>query len=176
MLNFFSMHEILDVGPFTKPPSSSSSASASSTGCLPRQVLRLTHFQEQVGWGNWLVFVCPTTTHLNLSQSGHVIHLLKTNLKNWKRKKTGCWPYYYITFFICHVVAMSSTCYNPLLYGWFNNAFRFLLHITTLTLNSKRHKEMNEKTNDIFRTEFKKLLSPCLCSAKHVWVLQIIAV
>ena len=38
----------------------------------------------------------------------------------------GCWPYYYITFFICHVVAMSSTCYNPLLYGWFNNAFRFL--------------------------------------------------
>ena len=66
MLNFFSMHEILDVGPFTKPPSSSSSASASSTGCLPRQVLRLTHFQEQVGWGNWLVFVCPTTTHLYL--------------------------------------------------------------------------------------------------------------
>ena len=46
-----------------------------------------THFQEQVGWGNWLVFVCPTTTHLYLSQSGHVIHLLKQIWKTEKEKK-----------------------------------------------------------------------------------------
>ena len=110
------------------------------------------HHHQQEG-------VSPTTTHLYLSHSGPLIHLLKTNLKKWKRKKqdvgrtttsrqnkfekmqkkkTGCWPYYYITFFICHVAAMSSTCYNPLLYGWFNNAFRFFLHISAF--NAKLQK------------------------------------
>jgi hypothetical protein len=37
---------------------------------------------------------------------------------------TACWRYYYFTFFLCHVGAMSSTCYNPLLYGWMNTGFR----------------------------------------------------
>jgi len=36
----------------------------------------------------------------------------------------GCWSYYYVTFFICHIIAMSSTCYNPFLYGWLNSAFK----------------------------------------------------
>jgi len=36
----------------------------------------------------------------------------------------GCWSLYYVTFFLCHVIAMSSTCYNPILYGWLNAAFR----------------------------------------------------
>ena len=35
-----------------------------------------------------------------------------------------CWEYYYFTFFAAHVVAMSSTCYNPFLYGWYNDAFQ----------------------------------------------------
>jgi len=35
-----------------------------------------------------------------------------------------CWSLYYVMFFLSHVIAMSSTCYNPLLYGWFNTAFR----------------------------------------------------
>jgi len=36
----------------------------------------------------------------------------------------GCWSYYYVTFFLCHIIAMSSTCYNPFLYGWLNTAFK----------------------------------------------------
>ena len=40
----------------------------------------------------------------------------------------GCWPLYYLCFFICHIVAMSSTCYNPLLYGWLNSSFRTEFH------------------------------------------------
>ena len=36
----------------------------------------------------------------------------------------GCWSYYYVTFFLSHIIAMSSTCYNPFLYGWLNTAFR----------------------------------------------------
>ena len=30
-------------------------------------------------------------------------------------------------FFLSHVIAMSSTCYNPLLYGWLNSAFRYFV-------------------------------------------------
>lgn len=34
------------------------------------------------------------------------------------------WSYYNMCFFITHVVAMSSTCYNPFLYAWLNENFR----------------------------------------------------
>ncbi|KAK4286991.1 hypothetical protein Pmani_039926 [Petrolisthes manimaculis] len=34
------------------------------------------------------------------------------------------WSYYNLCFFITHVVAMSSTCYNPFLYAWLNENFR----------------------------------------------------
>nr|XP_045589307.1 prolactin-releasing peptide receptor-like [Procambarus clarkii] len=34
------------------------------------------------------------------------------------------WGYYNLCFFITHVVAMSSTCYNPFLYAWLNENFR----------------------------------------------------
>merc|ERR1711862_39444 len=36
----------------------------------------------------------------------------------------NCWPYFYLTFFLSHLLAMSSTCYNPVLYGRKNIAFR----------------------------------------------------
>ncbi|TRY76954.1 hypothetical protein TCAL_09216 [Tigriopus californicus] len=35
-----------------------------------------------------------------------------------------CWEYYHLVFFVCHVMAMSSTCYNPFLYGWHNDSFQ----------------------------------------------------
>nr|WDW32492.1 sNPFR [Agasicles hygrophila] len=34
------------------------------------------------------------------------------------------WGFYYLTFFMSHAVAMSSTCYNPFLYAWLNENFR----------------------------------------------------
>ena len=37
---------------------------------------------------------------------------------------TYCWEYFTFIFFICHVLAMSSTCYNPFLYGCYNDAFQ----------------------------------------------------
>ncbi|XP_066989952.1 prolactin-releasing peptide receptor-like [Macrobrachium rosenbergii] len=36
----------------------------------------------------------------------------------------GSWSYYNLCFFITHVIAMSSTCYNPFLYAWLNDNFR----------------------------------------------------
>ena len=35
-----------------------------------------------------------------------------------------CWRWYNLTFLACHAFAMSSTCYNPLLYWWLNQTFR----------------------------------------------------
>ena len=35
-----------------------------------------------------------------------------------------CWEYYYFSFFVAHVFAMSSTCANPFLYGWYNESFQ----------------------------------------------------
>ena len=35
-----------------------------------------------------------------------------------------CWEYHHFVFFVCHVMAMSSTCYNPFLYGCHNESFQ----------------------------------------------------
>lgn len=32
--------------------------------------------------------------------------------------------FYFLVFFISHVIAMSSTCYNPFIYAWMNDNFR----------------------------------------------------
>ncbi|XP_058128319.1 prolactin-releasing peptide receptor [Anopheles ziemanni] len=34
------------------------------------------------------------------------------------------WRFYNLIFFIAHLTAMSSTCYNPFLYAWLNDNFR----------------------------------------------------
>ncbi|XP_055626043.1 neuropeptide Y receptor type 2 [Toxorhynchites rutilus septentrionalis] len=36
----------------------------------------------------------------------------------------NAWPFYNLLFFIAHLTAMSSTCYNPFLYAWLNENFR----------------------------------------------------
>ncbi|OQV25558.1 putative Neuropeptide Y receptor type 1 [Hypsibius exemplaris] len=34
------------------------------------------------------------------------------------------WDYFVLVFFLSHILAVSSTCYNPVLYGWMNENFR----------------------------------------------------
>lgn len=46
------------------------------------------------------------------------------NLINDIHIPTGSWKYYNLCFFMVHVIAMSSTCYNPFLYAWLNENFR----------------------------------------------------
>lgn len=46
------------------------------------------------------------------------------NIMNDFDDRINCWEYYNILFFIAHLTAMSSTCYNPFLYAWLNDNFR----------------------------------------------------
>ena len=64
---------------------------------------------------------------------------------------------YYLAFFITHVIAMSSTCYNPFLYGWMNTGEKF-----TNTNDCKyriRHMIYHLLFYVAFRAEFTKLCS-----------------
>ncbi|KXJ79017.1 hypothetical protein RP20_CCG002670 [Aedes albopictus] len=46
------------------------------------------------------------------------------NMSNDFYSELNDWPYYNLLFFIAHLIAMSSTCYNPFLYAWLNDNFR----------------------------------------------------
>ncbi|XP_071052915.1 prolactin-releasing peptide receptor-like [Onthophagus taurus] len=46
------------------------------------------------------------------------------NIVNDFSDKAGQWRYYFLSFFMAHAMAMSSTCYNPFLYAWLNENFR----------------------------------------------------
>ncbi|KAL0276720.1 UNVERIFIED_CONTAM: hypothetical protein PYX00_004232 [Menopon gallinae] len=46
------------------------------------------------------------------------------NIINDFSNQVGNWKYYNLLFFFFHALAMSSTCYNPLLYAWLNENFR----------------------------------------------------
>lgn len=46
------------------------------------------------------------------------------NVINDFNRQLANWQYYYLSFFMVHSMAMSSTCYNPFLYAWLNENFR----------------------------------------------------
>lgn len=46
------------------------------------------------------------------------------NIINDFYHQIGDWDYYFLSFFMGHAMAMSSTCYNPFLYAWLNENFR----------------------------------------------------
>ena len=46
------------------------------------------------------------------------------NMVNTFVTRVGCWKLYHLCFSITYVIAMSSTCYNPFLYGLLNTAFK----------------------------------------------------
>ncbi|XP_044006085.1 prolactin-releasing peptide receptor-like [Aphidius gifuensis] len=70
------------------------------------------------------------------------------------------WKHYRLCFFISHCLAMSSTCYNPLLYAWLNDNFRMefkkvlpcfdsvTFNLTTKTTTTTCESKKNYNKND----------------------------
>ncbi len=54
------------------------------------------------------------------------------------------WEYFVLIFFIAHVIAMSSTIYNPFLYAWMNENFKKeFKQVVPCLFRSRRHTSMN---------------------------------
>ena len=81
-----------------------------------------------------------------------IINLVNLNIVGLD---TGCWKLYYLSLSIAYVIAMSSTCYNPFLYGWMNPAFKTefaklcsrFLNIATAKQDS--HNSVNDVSEEV---------------------------
>ena len=66
--------------------------------------------------------------HRGLWSPGMLLSLFKRSISPFEtfdyyphyHDQVHCWPYYYFTFFLAHLLAMTSTCTNPILYGRIN--------------------------------------------------------
>ena len=60
------------------------------------------------------------------------------------REEIAKWKYFVLVFFIAHVIAMSSTVYNPFLYAWMNENFKKeFKQVVPCLFRSSRHSSMN---------------------------------
>ena len=60
------------------------------------------------------------------------------------RAEVGEWEYFVLVFFIAHVIAMSSTVYNPFLYAWMNENFKKeFKQVVPCLFRSRRHTSVN---------------------------------
>ena len=82
-----------------------------------------------------------------------------SNVQDWSKLILGCWELYYLAFFICHVIAMSSICYNPFLYGWMNTGSYYCCAFVCPYKNKKTFTSILHFL--AFRSEFLKLC-PCM--------------
>lgn len=74
-----------------------------------------------------------------------------------------CWEYFHFTFFITHVFAMSSTCYNPFLYGRYNEKFQeeFVRMMPMLKFICKTNN--NKGKTNVWNVTVNFIREKCLC-------------
>nr|QZA87402.1 neuropeptide Y receptor [Haliotis discus hannai] len=73
----------------------------------------------------------------------NVVHLVREY-----ETTIAVWYYFTLIFFIAHVIAMSSTIYNPFLYAWMNDNFKkeFKLVVPCLFFTSRQNSTSNSYT------------------------------
>ena len=70
------------------------------------------------------------------------------------------WKYFVLLFFIAHVVAMSSTIYNPFLYAWMNENFKKeFKQVVPFLFSRRRHSTMNGLTTQYTTVDTHSMLN-----------------
>ncbi len=71
------------------------------------------------------------------------------------------WKYFVLVFFIAHVIAMSSTIYNPFLYAWMNENFKKeFKQVVPCLFRSRRHSSMNGLTTQYTTVDTHSVMVP----------------
>ena len=71
------------------------------------------------------------------------------------------WNYFVLVFFIAHVIAMSSTIYNPFLYAWMNENFKKeFKQVIPCLFRSRRHSSMNGLTTQYTTVDTQSVMIP----------------
>lgn len=75
------------------------------------------------------------------------------NILNDFESKINCWRYYNVLFFIAHLFAMSSTIYNPFVYGYMNDNFKKEFKVVLSCFFVSRSQSHNGSGNRQWRSE-----------------------
>ena len=86
----------------------------------------------------------------------NVVHIISEY-----RESITEWNYFVLVFFIAHVIAMSSTIYNPFLYAWMNENFKKeFKQVIPCLFRSRRHSSMNGLTTQYTTVDSQSVMVP----------------
>ena len=86
----------------------------------------------------------------------NVVHIISEY-----RESITEWNYFVLVFFIAHVIAMSSTIYNPFLYAWMNENFKKeFKQVVPCLFRSRRHSSMNGLTTQYTTVDTQSVMVP----------------
>ena len=86
----------------------------------------------------------------------NVVHIISEY-----RETVTEWNYFVLVFFIAHVIAMSSTIYNPFLYAWMNENFKKeFKQVIPCLFRSRRHSSMNGLTTQYTTVDTQSVMIP----------------
>ena len=86
----------------------------------------------------------------------NVVHIISEY-----RESITEWNYFVLVFFIAHVIAMSSTIYNPFLYAWMNENFKKeFKQVVPCLFRSRRHSSMNGLTTQYTAVDTQSVMVP----------------
>ena len=86
----------------------------------------------------------------------NVVHIISEY-----RESVTEWNYFVLVFFIAHVIAMSSTIYNPFLYAWMNENFKKeFKQVVPCLFRSRRHSSMNGLTTQYTTVDTQSVMIP----------------
>ena len=101
-------------------------------------------------WSPWFPY---------LYAAGYLLMLYILYQNTEKQSQSGTTSF--LVFFIAHVIAMSSTIYNPFLYAWMNENFKKeFKQVIPCLFRSRRHSSMNGLTTQYTTVDTQSVMIP----------------